>query len=94
MPGHRIAKRQSTAEADAKRKTAPSDAGTPSLQKLQHKYRRARRDSSNGSGMDNSETDDDDIVAIEPDDDTSDTLLRRKTVVISGKEKRIVGKQG
>jgi len=106
MPGHRMVKKaKPQGGADARPSAVPTEAGTPDLQQLRQKYQKstnphgvnaATRKSNYNPGDNNPASDDDEIVAVEPENptDTWGRNLRRKTVVISGREKKIVGKQG
>jgi hypothetical protein len=101
MPGYRLArKKKAAAAADSARSVQGAEARSPSLDALRRKYSgkasivtprpdvRAR--------VRTRDTDDDEIVAIEPEEvaDPWDGGSRPKAVVISGRNKRIVGKQG
>jgi hypothetical protein len=102
MPGYRLARKpkQGRAGADARasaRQAAP-EARTPSLDALKRKYLGAAaaraaggaaRKKGRGRGADR-------IVAVEPEAAAHpwDRAARPKAVVISGKDKKIVGTQG
>lgn len=101
MPGYRVAPQRGGPGADAPRKRATAGAGTPDLEALKRKYlsKEPKTSGSAATGRDSVHTrrnEDDEIVVVEPDSvvDPWDRVSRRKAVVVSGREKRIVGKQG
>lgn len=89
---------------------AKSDASTPALEKVRAKYLGKREGKSRSARSTKSRrsrsaprdevnpdlvADDDVIVAVEPSDrDPLDRGARAKSVVVSAKEKRIIGRQG
>jgi hypothetical protein len=101
MPGYRLTpKSKAAAGMDASRGRPRVDAGTPDLETLRRKY--ASRDfqtsaaSSDQVGGGVANADDDAIVTVERESgaDPLDPGSRPKAVVISGRNNRIVGKQG
>jgi len=105
MPGFRVASKAGPrAAADAAKNRAAADANTPDLDALRRKF--LRGDSQTAAGRDANrrkaaapqvpQVDDDEIIAIEPTDalDARDRATRSKAIVVSGRSKRIVGKQG
>lgn len=103
LPGRRIA-RKSEAAKDAPRPKPVSEARSPDLDTLRRKYLRRGRTQPASRQPRRPEVDDprptraddDEIVAVEPKAPAHpwDRAARPKAVVISGRDKRIVGKQG
>jgi hypothetical protein len=109
MPGYRLARKAKPRKgADARRARPASAAGTPDLDTLRRKYL-ARGTGSRGTAGAADATrraasirrpadsdGDDEIVAIEPEAASHpwDRAARPKAVVVSARDKRIVGKQG
>jgi len=99
MPGFHVARKSATRNAaDAAKKRPTPDANTPDLDALRKKYLSGDSKKTARPQTDTrpTEADDDEIVAIEPDDapDSFERVSRSKAVVVSGANKRIVGKQG
>ena len=100
MPGYRLTRKKTAAAgADSPRSTQKADATSQSLDALRRKY--SGKSSATGrpdvaAGRNVRSADDDEIVAIEPEETANpwDGAARPKAVVISGRNKRIVGKQG
>jgi hypothetical protein len=104
MPGYRLARKpkpgRAAADARASARRAAPEARTPSLDALKRKYlgadaapapKKATRgaDTKKRRGADR-------IVAVEPESAAHpwDRAARPKAVVVSGKDKKIVGRQG
>ena len=100
MPGFRVASKGTDKDAiDAAGRRPAADAETPDLQALREKYLSRDRQKYSRPAPDAApadEPDDDEIVTVEPSDDTDarDRARRSKAVVVSGRTKRIIGKQG
>jgi hypothetical protein len=108
MPGYRLAKQTgSTPDVPQRRDAAVghTDATTPSLHRLRQKYLfskygafdAAPTESDTVRSEDAQEGDDEDeIVAVEPINAPHpwDVGARPKVIVVSGREKRIIGRQG
>jgi hypothetical protein len=79
--------------ADVKRPIAV-DAGTPDLERLRQKY--LGRGTASVQARPDATQDEDAIVSVEPEEvqDPRDRAQRTKSVVVSGRAKRIVGRQG
>ena len=110
MPGYRLARGAAEGEERTAEDAAGdrADATTPSLGQLRHKYlfdkygaaeaTSARLEADRGESAPGEDSDDEDqIVTVEPAKaapawDVS--AARPKVVVVSGREKRIVGRQG
>ena len=107
MPGYRLSKQAAEGEDRTARDAAagPADATTPSLSQLRHKSLldkygapSARLDADAGERLQDADADDgDEIVTVEPTKAAAPwdvSASRPKVVVVSGREKRIVGRQG
>ena len=102
MPGFRVAsKAGQRAAADAAQNRTAADANTPDLDALRRKFLRGDSQESAGQVADRRtsqtpQVDDDEIIVVEPTDalDARDRATRSKAIVVSGRSKRIVGKQG
>jgi len=99
-PGYRVAQGR-PAEADATRRRAPAQAGTPDLAKLQKRYGKtgvgamdAARKPPKAKPV--KPEDDDEVVMLEPSKsrDSLSRASRPKAVIVSGKDKKIIGRQG
>jgi hypothetical protein len=100
-PGHRIVARAQ--DEDAMAATVTPDEGTPDLAMLRKKFLGAEAASDNAAAVPqddaadaNPGSDNVEMVTIEPDERATpwDHGSRAKTVIVSGKEKRIIGSQG
>jgi hypothetical protein len=106
MPGYRLTRRpkpgRAAADARASARRAAPEARTPSLDALKRKYlgadavpapKKATRGADTRKGRGRGA---DRIVAVEPESAAHpwDRAARPKAVVISGKDKKIVGTQG
>lgn len=107
LPGHKIVHRKS-AKPDADDEAAearPADEVSPDIDELRSKYlgdvaAHEGQDGGTDDGADAADASDDDaedeIVMVEPRqrDDPLDHGSRPKAVVVSGKERRVIGYQG
>lgn len=102
-PGTRMVKRDATADPRSVR--AQPEETTPDLETLRRKYlgtdaAPAATEEAVGDAEDDAagedDDDDDEIVAVEPAEpaDPWDRGARAKAVVVSGKDKKIIGRQG
>src|SRR5262249_29827816 len=108
MPGYRLAKQTGGTPDTTQRRDAAwghVDATTPSLNRLHQKYLfskygapdAAQTESDTVQSEDTQDgEDEDEIVAVEPTNAPHpwDLGARPKVVVVSGREKRIIGRQG
>lgn len=96
-PGYKVAEGR-PAESDAPRQRAPAQGGTPDLDALKRSYGKTgpgARDAAKRTKAARP-TDDDEVVMLEP-EKPSDSLsrgARPKAVVVSGKDGKIIGRQG
>jgi hypothetical protein len=107
MPGYRLARKAKARKGTDRARTRPAAAaGTPDLETLRRKYAARSRPATGAASDVSARTaaarraadgdNDDEIVAIEPESAPHpwDRAARPKAVVVSARDKRIVGKQG
>lgn len=101
-PGQKIAEGR-PAERDAPRVRAPAQGGTPDLATLKRRYRKRGPGATDGAADRGAKAkrptpseDDDEVVLLQPKDprDPVSRGSRPKAVVVSGKDGRIIGRQG
>lgn len=99
-PGYRVAQGRPAA-IDSPRRRAPAQAGTPDLAELKKRYGNksvgamdAARKTPKPKAV--RPEDDDEVVLLEPSNsrDSLSRASRPKAVIVSGKDKRIIGRQG
>lgn len=99
-PGYRVAHGR-PAETDSLRQRAPAQAGTPDLAQLQKRYGKtgvgamdAQRKRPKAKAV--KPQDDDEVVMLEPSNprDSLSRASRPKAIIVSGKDKKIIGRQG
>ena len=98
LPGARLIGRGSTAPSASAKRTAPEGA-TPELDVLQRKYSDAATAESaqlEDAATDTDADDEDEIVLVDPhpSDDPLDRGARAKAVVVSGRQRKVIGSQG
>jgi hypothetical protein len=99
-PGYVVA-RGRPAATDGPRQRAPAQAGTPDLAQLKKRYGKtgvgamdAARKQPRAKAV--RPQDDDEVVMLEPSNsrDSLSRASRPKAVIVSGKDKKIIGRQG
>jgi hypothetical protein len=100
MPGHRLVRRAGDERADSGN-AAPDqvDDVSPDLAELREKYLGESADAASADTADSTpkpRNTDDEIVIVEPKERTDplDHGSRPKAIVVSGKERRVIGYQG
>jgi hypothetical protein len=100
LPGYRLA--PSREETDAPSAMPAVDEATPDLEALRQKFlgadasEAAEQPSRTSAGSEDSVEPEDSIIAVEPKEATDpwDQSRRPKVVIVSGKDRRVIGTQG